>query len=175
MSHKSSRFLHYAKLFLSLELCPRCASYNAAVHPNLKKSISFLIDGFLYLDNSEGPSGMFSFGGLSSVRAGHHHHPEDTEIAGILQLLVFCLSLFLILNSVGLEFGELHSDLSLGMSLPSVSFQTVLTCLKQDKVQTKADNCVRKLSILSFPGDFRACYSAVCSRSCLYKKAIWAV
>lgn len=65
--------------------------------------------------------------------------------------------------------------LNLGKSLLSVSFQPVLTCLKQDKVQTKANDCVRKLSSLSFPGDFRACYFAVCSNSCLYKKAIWAV
>lgn len=66
--HKSSRFLHYAKLFLSLELCPSCASHNAAVRANLKKSVSFLIAGFLYLDNSEGPSAMFSVGALSSVK-----------------------------------------------------------------------------------------------------------
>lgn len=50
--------------------------------------------------------------------------------------------------------------LNLGKSLLSVSFQPVLTCLKQDKVQTKANDCVRKLSSLSFPGDFRACYFA---------------
>lgn len=48
--------------------------------------------------------------------------------------------------------------LSLGKSLLSVSFQPVLTCLTQNKIQTEADDCVRKLSTLSFPGNFRACY-----------------
>lgn len=46
--------------------------------------------------------------------------------------------------------------LSLGKSVVPVSFQPVLTCLKQDKVQTEAENGVRKLSTLSSPGDCRA-------------------
>jgi len=80
VSHRSSRFVFYAKLFLLLEYYASCSSYNAisqsaAVQVNLKKSVPFLTGGFPYLDNLEGITNRLDVGALSSVRDGEHCGP----------------------------------------------------------------------------------------------------
>lgn len=67
--------------------------------------------------------------------------------------------------------------LSLKKNQSYASFQTVFICIKEDKVCRKAEVCVKKLNMLSFPGDFSRCYFAghicyvVCCKSYCCKKA----